>query len=99
MSFEYKVIADKKVSFTDLELICNTLKEYPLFCGAILTEYGIHIPCEEEENIGWEMVNISLIDEGLFIVVNMNRKETDILFEIIQNIMCNKEIKIIIEDA
>ena len=63
-------------------------------------EDRIYVP--DEENIGRDLVDIRLIDEGFFIVLNMKGKETDVLFEIIQNVMYNnkgiKRIKIIIEE-
>jgi len=93
---EHRVITDKKTSIVDLDLICKNLKEYSLFQNAILTKYGIHVPSED---VKWELVGIGLSDEGFFVVDLLNRKDREILFDIIQKTMSDKGIKTVIEDA
>lgn len=95
MSYEYRIITDKKSNIDDLNLIHNSLKKYSLFHKAILTEHAIYVPDE----VGSESVGIGLIDEGFFITANINGKEREVLFNIIWDTMSEKGINIVIEEG
>lgn len=96
MGFEYRVIADKKVSVDDLDLICNNLKKCSLCHNAVLTKHGIYMPSETE---GWEAIGIGLTDEGFFVTLCFSNCKTDkIVLDIIQNTMRDKGIKTVVED-
>ena len=94
MSYEYRIITDKKVSVVDLNLIINNLKNYPLFQTASLTQCGIFVPNEK----GSELVGIGLIEEGFFVTANINGMERCVLFDIIQDALRVKGVEIIIEE-
>ncbi len=93
MSYEYRIIIDKKPSFIDLQLIYNNLKQCLFFNNVFMTEYGI---CMMDEKDEWELVGIGLIDEGFFITANINERE--LLLEIVESTMIKNGVKTIIEE-
>jgi hypothetical protein len=95
LGYEYKIITDIKSSFADLELICNNLKEHQLFRDAFLGKYGLSVP---DTNSPWELVSIQLIDEGFYVLLNLNGNEREVLLKIIQETMNEKGVGIIVEE-
>ena len=95
MSYEYRVITDKKTSAVDLDLIYNNLRNSSLFQAAMLTNHGIFVPGAGR----YELVGLEIEDEGFFVSTNMNKNEIEVLLGIIRDTMFERGVKITIEEA